>query len=202
MTQHAAHARVTSDPLADGVLRRLAPWLVAMGSLILIAAFSAPAFPMSQEDPAEAAAPEEDAPVQDDAAVQEILRQQENLLRGQQFSYDPESRRDPFRSLFETNKPEFDGPRPPGVAGMLVTEIDLAGIVRDDKRGDVAFFTGSDNKGYFLHVGERVYDATLISIDGERGSVTFRQEVDDPRQIKPYRDLVRRLVPTDEESNP
>ena len=68
-----------------------------MGSLILIAAFSAPAFPMSQEDPAEAAAPEEDRPVQDDAAVQEILRQQEELLRGQQFSYDPESRRDPFR---------------------------------------------------------------------------------------------------------
>ena len=101
MSRHAAHARLTSEPLAAGLARRLAPWLVAMGSLILLAAFSAPAFPMSQEEPAEASAPEEEPAVQDDAAVQEILRQQEELLRGQQFSYDPENRRDPFRSLFE-----------------------------------------------------------------------------------------------------
>ena len=174
-------------------------WLLPAAMLIAAAAFSAPAFPLSQEEPAEATAPEENAE-QDDAAVEEILREQEQLLRGQQFAYDPESRRDPFRSLYENVKPKFSGPRPPGVAGMLVTEIDLTGIVRDDGGGDVAFFVGSDNKGYFLRVGERVYDATLISIDGERGTVTFRQEVDDPRQIKPYRDLVRRLVP-DEESN-
>jgi len=30
--------------------------------------------------------------------------------------------------------------------------------------------------------------------------VTFRQQVEDPRQIKPYRDVVRKLVPLDEES--
>lgn len=174
-------------------------YLVA-AALVAAAAFSAPAFPLTQEDPAEAAAPE-DQPVQDDAAVEEILREQENLLRGQQFSYKPENRRDPFRSLAEP--PESSrGPRPPGIAGMLVTEIDLAGIVRDDNGGDVAFFVGSDNKGYFLHVGERVFDAQLLAIDAERGAVTFRQEVDDPRQIKPYRDLVRRLTPVDEEINP
>ena len=84
---------------------------------------------------------------------------------------------------------------------MLVNEIDLAGIVQDGSGGDVAFFTGSDNKGYFMRVGERVYDGTLIAIDGQKGAVTFRQQVDDPRQIKPYRDVVRRLVP-DEESTP
>jgi hypothetical protein len=177
-----------------------AGWVLVAAGLIAAAAFSAPAFPLTQEDPAEAAAPEEE-PAQNDAAVEQILREQEDLLRGQHFSYDPENRRDPFRSLAEP--PTADrGKRPPGIGGMLVTEIDLAGIVRDDDGGDVAFFVGTDGKGYFLHVGERVFDATLIAIDAERGAVTFRQEVDDPRQIKPYRDLVRRLSPVDEETNP
>lgn len=189
-----------SPQLSDARQSRLTPWLLVMGALIVVATLSAPAFPLTQEDPKEAAAPE-DQPVQDDSAVEEILRQQEQLLRGQPFSYDPESRRDPFRSLIESVKPK-GGARPPGVAGMLVGEIDLTGIVQDGSGGNLAFFVGSDNKGYFLRVGERVYDATLVAIDAEKGEVTFRQEVDDPRQIKPYRDVVRRLVPLDEESNP
>ncbi len=40
----------------------------------------------------------------------------------------------------------------------------------------------------------------MIAIDPATGSVTFRQQVDDPRQIKPYRDVVRKLVPLDEEN--
>ncbi len=92
------------------------------------------------------------------------------------------------------------GPRPKGVAGMLVTEIDLVGIVKDPDKGDVAFFMGSDNRGYFLRVGDEVYDGTMIAIDARKGAVTFRQQVDDPRVIKPYRDLVKRLVPLEEES--
>ncbi len=44
------------------------------------------------------------------------------------------------------------------------------------------FFMGSDNKGYFLHVGDEVYDGTLIAHRRHgRAAVTFRQQVDDPR---------------------
>ena len=74
-------------------------------------------------------------------------------------------------------------------------EIDLTGVVNDALGGNVAYVTGSDNKGYFLRVGHRIYNATLIAINLAEGTVTFRQTVDDPRQIKPYRDVVRRLVP-------
>ncbi len=183
-------------------MKRRATLLVATAGLILAAAVSAPAFPLAQEAPAAKQAPEEQPAAHDDSAVREILRQQEELLRGQAFSYDPQDRRDPFRSLFAPDKSTRGGPRPPGVAGMLVGEIDLTGIVEDTETGHLAFFVGSDNKGYFLRVGERVFDATLIAIDGKEGSVTFRQEVDDPRQIKPYRDVVRRLTPLDEGSNP
>jgi hypothetical protein len=162
--------------------------------LTLLVAFSAPAFPLTQESPEQEQAKEETA-----SAVEQILQQQEQLLRGQQFSYDPGDRRDPFRSLFE--KVALEGEkRPPGIAGMLISEIDLDGIVQDGSGGDIAFFTGSDSKGYFLRVGERVYDGTVIGIDPSEGTVTFRQKVDDPRQIKPFRDVVRRLTPTDEES--
>ena len=58
---------------------------------------------------------------------------------------------------------------------------------------------GPDNKGYFLRVGDAVFDGTVIAVDPRLGSVTFRQEIDDPRIIKPYRDVVKRLVAVNEE---
>ena len=84
---------------------------------------------------------------------------------------------------------------------MLVTEVDLVGTVRDNRDGDVAFFMGSDNKGYFLKLGDDVYDGTLIAVNPNSGSVTFRQQVDDPRLIKPYRDVVKQLVPLEDMAN-
>jgi hypothetical protein len=166
-------------------------WFVAAIGLVLVLVASAPAFPQEEAEQIE----EGDS----SSAVETILRQQEELLQGQRFTYDPAGRRDPFRSLYEKVALK-KGPRPKGVAGMLVTEIDLVGVVRDEVDGDVAFFMGSDNKGYFLRVGDEVYDGTLISIDARSDSVTFRQQVDDPRLIKPYRDVVKRLVPLEEES--
>lgn len=132
-------------------------------------------------------------------AVERILAEQDTMQSAQRFSYDPAGRRDPFRSLLERVK-LTKGPRPKGVGGMLVTELDLVGVVRDDHDGNVAFFMGPDNKGYFLAVGDDVYDGTLIAMDPDAGSVSFRQQVDDPRLIKPYRDVVKRLIPLDEET--
>jgi type IV pilus assembly protein PilP len=172
--------------------RRDIRWFAAAAALVLIVCASAPAFP--QETPAP------QTPQEAKATVEEILQQQEALLRGQRFSYDPAGRRDPFRSLYEQVRTVDGRDKIPGVAGMLVAEIDLSGIVKDKGDGDVAFFNGSDNKGYFLRVGDRVYDGTVIAIDARRGVVTFRQQVDDPRRIKPYIDVKKRLVPVEEES--
>jgi len=82
---------------------------------------------------------------------------------------------------------------------MLVTEIGLTGIVKDPKGGNIALFMGSDNKGYFLRAGDEVYDGSVLAVDPAAGAVTFRQQVDDPRLIKPYRDVVKRLTPEDTE---
>jgi hypothetical protein len=178
-------------------------WWISAAALILLAAWSAPA---RAEDTAPPPADDAAAKAQAEAQQKEgqqtvdtILRQQEDLLSGRQFSYDPGGRRDPFRSLLEEVAMRRKGPRPQGVAGMLVVELDLTGIVRDTSGGNIAVVMGTDNKGYFLHVGDEVYDGSVIAIDPTAGTVTFRQQVDDPRLIKPYRDVVKRLVPQGEE---
>lgn len=174
--------------------RQKITWWVALAMLTFVVAVTAPAFPQ-ETAPTEAAVVEDEAASKD--AVEAILREHEEARSGPRFSYDPGNRRDPFRSLYDVIKDD-EGARPPGVEGMSVDEIDLTGIV-DADGGDVAYFTGSDNKGYFLRVGDRIYNATMIAIDLNNGTVTFRQKVDDPRQIKPYRDVVRRLVPLEGE---
>jgi hypothetical protein len=175
--------------------RRQVSWFLVTAVLAVLVAFTAPAFPMAQEKTDSNELPGASGDGSSKQTVEQILEQQERLLRGHRFTYDPGNRRDPFQSLFD--KPREGGPRPPGIQGMSIDEIDLTGIV-EHERGNVAYFTGSDNKGYFLRVGEGVYKATMISIDPGNGSVTFRQKVDDPRQIKPYRDVVRTLVPAEE----
>jgi len=168
---------------------------MVLGTLLLVVTVSAPAFPQGDgtADTAEGAVNEDPVVSKAEATVETILRQQEQSVSGQRFAYEAEGRRDPFQSLM-TPVVHADA-RPPGVNGMLVSELDLAGVVRDLNSGDVAMFIGSDNKGYFLRIGDAVFDGTVIAVDSGRGTVTFRQQVDDPRLIKPYRDVIKRLVP-------
>jgi len=174
--------------------RRHVTWLVAMATLLLLVSVSAPAFPQTPAEGGVPGAP--DAIVAPDpATVEAILRRQGQAPSPQHFSYEPAGRRDPFMSLMTPRLTDVE--RPPGVAGMLVAEIDLAGVVRDAESGDVAMVIGSDNKGYFLRVGDEVFDGTVIAVDPRQGAITFRQQVDDPRLIKPYRDVVKRLVPVE-----
>jgi hypothetical protein len=179
-------------------------FLMAAGlALAVMAALPAlaqePPAPAQEAKDAAAAAEAKRAEAEGNQTVETILRQQEEILSGQRFSYDPGGRRDPFRSLFEDLTIKKKGPRPRGVAGMLVSEVTLVGLVRDPSGGDMTLFMGSDNKGYFLRVGDEVYDGTLIAVDPKAGTVTFRQQVDDPRLIKPYRDVVKKLVPLEED---
>lgn len=186
--------------------RRHIAWWTAAAALILVAGWAAPAraadkpSPEAQAEAAKAAKAQAEAQQKEgQQTVDTILRQQEDLLAGRQFSYDPGGRRDPFRSLFDEVAMRKKGPRPRGAAGMLVTELELTGIVRDSQGGNIAVVIGTDSKGYFLHVGDDVYDGSVIAIDPAAGAVTFRQQVDDPRLIKPYRDVVKKLVPPGEE---
>ena len=182
--------------------RRRWYWFATVAVLALLVAVAAPQTGATERPPESAKEPATTEPARepDDSTVEQILRQQEALITGARFEYDPGNRRDPFRSLLEDLKP--GGRRGAGAKGMLVAEIDVVGVVRDAKQGDLAMVMGSDSKGYFLRVGDEIFDGTVIGIDPRQGTVTFRQKVEDPRMIKPYRDVVKRLVPQQPDEEP
>ena len=142
-------------------------------------------------DPGRAAVTPDDDPAPGPA--EEIPKGQERPPSERPFTYDPGGRRDPFVSPFEVLE-EQRGPRPSGIAGMSVDDLDLTGIVTMADGGGVAYVKGSDGRGYMLRVGQRVYRAFVLAIDAEVGAIALREQVDDPRSIKPYRDRVLRLA--------
>jgi type IV pilus assembly protein PilP len=123
------------------------------------------------------------------ASLEEIL---EEPTTTDAYRYDPQGRRDPFRSLIGPSIRKFEGERPPGVAGFLIDEVKLAGIF-ETRQGLTAMIAGPDNKSYTLKVGEKVLDGEVIRIT--RSSVVFRQELNDPTRIERYREVVKDLAP-------
>ena len=180
----------------DNLLRALAAPVAVVMAVTLALAEEKPSPPPAQESASSKDAPQKQEE-QNTKTIEKIIEESESVLTGRGFTYDPAGRRDPFRSLVEQTKAD-KGPRPKGIAGMLISEVDLVGIVQKGK-DNVAFFNGSDNKGYFLRVGDQLYDGKIIQINRQAGQVVFRQEINDPRSIKPYRDITKRLYTAEEE---
>lgn len=109
------------------------------------------------------------------------------------YRYDPQGRRDPFRSLIGPSPKLEPGQRPPGVPGFLIDELKLGGVFRT-REGLTAMVTGPDNKGYTIRVGQKVLDGEVIRITST--GVVFRQEVNDPTRIERFREVVKDLTPS------
>ena len=109
------------------------------------------------------------------------------------YRYDPQGRRDPFRSLIGPTPKLEPGQRPAGVPGFLIDEMKLQGVFRT-RAGLTAMISGPDNKGYTIKVGDKVFDGEVVRIT--QTSVVFRQEVNDPTRIERYREVVKDLAPT------
>ena len=109
------------------------------------------------------------------------------------YRYDPQGRRDPFRSLIGPAPKLEPGQRPAGIPGFLIDEVKLQGVFRT-KQGFTAMVNGPDNKGYLLKVGDKLLDGEVIRITAT--GVAFRQEVNDPTRIERYREVVKDLTPT------
>ncbi len=127
-------------------------------------------------------------------SVDDILAGEEDVLAGTTPTYDPGSRRDPFRSLLEAkNKTERKGALPEGIPGLLIEEIDLTGIFRTS-RGFVAQVLASNKeKSYLIREGDQLYDGDVVSITQQE--VVFKQIVSDPTVIKPFREVIKKLSP-------
>jgi hypothetical protein len=135
------------------------------------------------------------APPPDMGSIDQILEGDEEVLSGNNgFTYDPGNRRDPFKSLLiAPDRPEFRGPRPEGIPGLLIDEVDLKGILRT-ARGYIAQVSASNQKKmYLLKEGDQLYDGDVVSIG--KNEVVFKQIVQDPTALKPFREIVKSLTP-------
>ena len=84
------------------------------------------------------------------------------------------AKRDPFDSLLNRGR-AGDAPQqnlPPGKAGLIVATLRIDGIVSGPS-GTIAIVSNPQQRVYFLHDGDKLYDGTVekITLDG----VTFRE---------------------------
>jgi Tfp pilus assembly protein PilP len=106
------------------------------------------------------------------------------------YQYEVGGRRDPFRSLLVRNTTERSRLRPPGLAGVMVDEIDVQGTIHT-KSGWMAFVRSADNRSYVLRKGQALFDGEVEEITANE--VVFRQNVNDPTNPKPFREVTKSL---------
>lgn len=124
---------------------------------------------------------------------QSMIEGEESALAGRAYSYDPAGRRDPFRSLLvrEQNKGGLE--RPPGIAGISIDDLVVHGIWKT-KAGYVAQVRGTDNKSYLIRSGDLLYDGEVVRVGPNE--VVFRQNINDPQSVKPFREVTKQLNAT------
>jgi len=110
---------------------------------------------------------------------------------GPVYNYEVRGRRDPFRSLLIRQQDREGRQKPPGIAGMLVEELELQGTFKT-KSGWLAMMRGGDNRSYLLRKGTTVFDGEVVEITATE--IAFRQNVNDPTSPKPFRDVVKTLA--------
>lgn len=173
-----------------------APGEWSLGALVLAAVLAWPLAPsvFAQEATGEDdEAVEETASARDFRDIDKILAQDEEALYTEESSlYDSGGRRDPFRSLLRGNQPDAEvGTRPEGVAGLLVSDLTLEGVFVTPAGPVAQVKAASDEIGYLLRPGDQLWDGDVTDVTVN--SIVFKQSVDDPTALKPFREVVMRL---------
>jgi len=110
------------------------------------------------------------------------------------YVYSPDGRRDPFVSLVNrgTDKhvKSVGKDRPDGVAGVLVDEVVVRGLV-ENRGGWLAMIGAPTGKTYAIHPGDRLLDGTVHAITAE--AVVLLQDVSDPLLLKKQREVRKYL---------
>jgi Tfp pilus assembly protein PilP len=161
---------------------------------ILLAVLPALLFAQAATSPAPAPTP---APVlggpTPESPGQAMIEQEESALAGRAYAYDPAGRRDPFRSLLVRPDDRALGQRPPGIAGIAIDDIVVQGIWKT-RSGYIAQIRATDNKSYLVRAGDLLWDGEVTRVGPNE--VTFRQNLNDPQSVKPFRDVTKQLNAT------
>ena len=111
------------------------------------------------------------------------------------YSYDPEGRRDPFQSLLgRGNDPQANANRPSGVAGLLISDVSVKGILRD-RTGFVAMIQAPEGKTFLVKAGDKLFDGKVKAISQDK--VIFSQDVNDPLSLVKQREIPKAVRPAD-----
>jgi len=130
----------------------------------------------------------------DEQTIDQILAGEEDVLAGEGYSYDAGGRRDPFVSLLQrSTTKEALRQRPEGIPGLLIDEIAVKGIFQLQGRTFAQVQASDKDKSYLIQEGDQLFDGEVVSISDSE--VTFKQVVNDPSVIKPFREVVKKLNP-------
>ena len=166
-------------------------------ALALSLLLGASSFALAQKKPAGRAPAPTPAPTPAAAAASPetsgTAEASDESLSGRGYTYDPAGRRDPFRSLLVRAENRAGGPRPPGIAGIGIDDVTVQGIWKT-RSGYVAQIRGTDNKSYLLRAGDLLYDGEVTRVGPNE--VSFRQNLNDPQSVKPFRDITKQLNAT------
>lgn len=123
-----------------------------------------------------------------------LLEDEEFMMSGEGYDYDAGDRRDPFKSLLVVREAAAArGPRPEGIPGLLIDEIDLSGVFITPAGPVAQVKSTQGEKSHLLREGDQLYDGDVVSIGPTE--VVFKQIVDDPTAVKPFREVVKKLNP-------
>jgi hypothetical protein len=93
----------------------------------------------------------------------------------------------------------MDGPLPPGVRGLVIGQLRLKGIVREeDTHNMIAVVANRSNLAYFLHIHEDVYNGVVSRITPN--AIYFRQKRLDSDGGQEAREVVLRLASEGQEA--
>lgn len=89
--------------------------------------------------------------------------------------YKPGARRDPFLNITgetsDKTEPQDNeisrGTPPPGIAGTLIAEAGLEGIVTRSGNRRTVIIRSADNRAYFLRKGDRLFDGYIQTIGND-----------------------------------
>lgn len=164
--------------------------LVLALSLLLVPPLAA----QEESEPAETEFDEDFLEREPRPEIDEFLEDDMEVLAGEGTTYEPGDRRDPFMSLVTLRQVrETRGPRPPGIPGLMIDDIEVTGVFITPT-GPVAQVRVADKRqSFLLREGDQLYDGDVTSITFDE--VVFKQILDDPAALKPFRPVVKKLKP-------
>jgi Tfp pilus assembly protein PilP len=114
-------------------------------------------------------------------------------------NYDSQGKRDPFMGPREAAPPPNLAPpapdkRPPGLTGLLISEVTVAGTAASLQER-VVILKGVDKVTYLARKGDRLFDGFVADITPDE--VIFNREIVDPNGGKRSVRIVKRLYTED-----